>query len=205
VRHRTVHHRAGLALLVVASVLFAACRGDRNESGADSLSALKRPDASRLSPVRKSGVPDSAAMSRLALYLKSALITNAVNREDTLYTCVPDELPERHLALATFRVLGAASSGDSALASAEVTSVAEESLDTVAAISYVTTVRTRVDTLQWEMTRSVKNGQWGVCGFSRNGADFRIYGTDRQTRWIPPGNSWAAVKITAQKLQRQSR
>jgi hypothetical protein len=77
--------------------------------------------------------------------------------------------------------------------------VAEEIGDPHVAGKYVTTVRTRTDTLHWAMTRN-SSGKWGVCGYSREGLGFGHYGSDRDTRWTPSGFSWARVKQIAESV-----
>jgi hypothetical protein len=114
--------------------------------------------------------------------------------------CVPDGQTDRYATLARYQVLNSALRGDSVDASAEVVTVAEEVGDPHAASKYVTTVRTRVDTLHWVMTRDSTSGKWGVCGYPKEGLGFGHYGDDRNTRWEPRTASWAQVRQLAESL-----
>ena len=144
-------------------------------------------------------VADAEAMLRE--FLEGSLETTSPPIEtNALMACVPDGQTDRYLSLARYRVLESVLRGDSTDASAEVVSVAEETGHPRVANKYLTTVRIRIDTLHWVMTRARGSGRWGVCGYSKEGFGFGHYGTDRLTEWHPATSSWARVRQVAESL-----
>ena len=179
------------------AIAYSAC-GVRDSSN----HALARNDSVASGSVHgASGAEVRAAIDRLRAYLSSALVTNAQNREDTVYSCVPDYVAQSRYALARFRILGAIQQGDTIRATAEIVSVAQESDAATSRVHYVTHVGVRTDTLHWALTRASPSGSWGVCGYAAEDVDFRILGKDAQTTWQPPGASWASIKRTARSIQ----
>ena len=136
----------------------------------------------------------------LAAFLEGSLETSPPTETNLLMACVPDGQTDRYATLARYQVLNSSLRGDSAEASAEVVTVAEEGGDPHVANRFVTTVRIRVDTLHWLMARDSTPGKWGVCGYSKEGLAFGHYGDDRNTRWNPSMASWARVRQLAESL-----
>lgn len=148
----------------------------------------------------QSGQRVPQAEARLALFLKGSLETSPPTETNLLMSCVPDGQTDHYLTLAKFQVLGSVLRGDTVDAAAEVTTVADETGAPHAVNRFVTKVRVRTDTLHWDMTRDSSNGQWGVCGYSREGFGFGHNGSDATTRWLPEGESWPRVHQLAESL-----
>lgn len=184
-------------LLLIGALL--AC-GGRRDSSASAVDTSPRKAAS-LVTVQGSRVPEAEA--RLAAFLDESLETSPPTETNLLMACVPDGQTDRYETLARYRVLNSALRGDSADASAEVMTVAEEVGDPHFVGKYATTVRIRVDTLHWVMTRDSADSKWGVCGYPKEGVGFGHYGNDRNTRWNPPSGSWARVRQLAESLHVQ--
>lgn len=107
-----------------------------------------------------------------------------------LQACLPDEMPDRVLWLADSRVISLAVHGDSALARAEFTTVAEQVGSTSSYHGWTATQRVRTDTGTWKLVRVRDGGttpRWMVCGASVEGDDFARLG--REITWQPAGAS----------------
>jgi hypothetical protein len=180
----------------VLGVAVQACTAKRDSAAAGSDTNAR--EAKPTTAIQGGSVPDAEA--RLAAFLESALEFNARQDFESLMACVPDGQTDRYAALARYRVLGSSQRGDTVNTSAEIVTVAEETGDPHVAGGYVTTVRTRTDTLHWAMKADSSSGKWGVCGYSREGLSFGHYGSDRDTRWTPRGFSWARVKQIAESV-----
>lgn len=160
--------------------------------------------------VSKNGVPAShdsgthadAAVIRHKIdeYLKAAVITNSDTIPPELFSCDPEWATEQSLALATYRVLEPVIHGDTAVAAAEVISVATIDQSPNEAGRYVVRIQVRIDTLHWLMTHASPGAPWGVCGWSREGYSF-ARGTDTTVVWLSPGGSWQAVRTLADSVQ----
>lgn len=195
-RLESQNHRLVLLLLIGGSL---ACSGQR-DSAATVVDTSARKAVSSVAQ-RGGRVPEAEA--RLAAFLEGSLETSPPAETNLLMACVPDGQTDRYATLARYQVLNSTLRGDSADASAEVVTVAEEVGDPHAANRYATTVRIRVDTLHWVMTRDSTAGKWGVCGYSKQGLAFGHYGDDRNTRWNPASGSWARVHQLAESLHVQ--
>jgi hypothetical protein len=190
----TARSASHVALLLICGLIACSSQRDSKTEGVDTSGAKK--DAVLL----KQGGRVPQAEARLAAFLETSLETSPPTETDVLMACVPDGQTDRYATLARYQVLNSTLRGDSVDASAEVVTVAEEVGDPHAANKYVTTVRTRVDTLHWLMTRDSAAGKWGVCGYPKEGLGFGHYGDDRNTRWEPRTASWARVRQLAESL-----
>lgn len=177
--------------LCALSVIAACSPGDHRGAG----------DASTPAAKQDGRVPE--AEQRLAAYLEVSLVSApATHIElDTLMACVPENMSDPIFSLADYRVLSSRQRGDTADATAVVTTVAEETGDMKAADRRVATERVKQDTLHWTMVRDAK-GRWGACGRSKEGYDFGSYGTDANTRWQPPGASRKTMLALADSIRR---
>jgi hypothetical protein len=193
---RSPIHVLHLALSSLLALAACSCFGgaERTDSRDTGRSESLPPPADQ-----RARVPQAEA--QLAAFLERALETSPKQDFESLMACIPDGQTDRYVALAHYRVLGSTQRQDTVDATAEVVTVAEEVSDPHSASGYVTTVRIRRDTLHWVMTRHA-NDKWGVCGYPREGIGFGHYGTDRTTRWIPPGFSWARVRQLADSVAR---
>lgn len=183
-----------VALLLICGLI--ACSSQRDSKAA----RIDTTGAKRGAVVLEHGGRVPEAEARLAAFLEGSLETSPPTETNLLMACVPDGQTDRYATLARYQVLNSALRGDSVDASAEVVTVAEEVGDPHAASKYVTTVRTRVDTLHWVMTRDSVTGKWGVCGYPKEGLGIGHYGDDRNTRWEPRTASWAQVRQLAESL-----
>ena len=138
----------------------------------------------------------------LDAFLEASLITSGgLWWRDGFFTCNPDYVASSYLAVAWYRVLEVQESGDTAIAAAEVLSVAEEVGSPREAYGKVTTVRVKTDTLRWKMTR-FDDGSWGVCGYSVEDYGLGNMDDGRMTEWDPPGWSWPRVRALADSIRR---
>jgi hypothetical protein len=136
----------------------------------------------------------------MGAYLKAAVITTSDTIPPELSSCESDWVPEQSLALATYRVLEPVIHGDTAVAAAEVTSVATIDQSPYEADRYIARIQVRTDTLHWLMTHARPGAPWGVCGWSREWYSF-ARGTDPTVVWLSPDGSWQAVRALADSVQ----
>ena len=180
-------------ILAAAVAALTACGGSRDAR------ATQAGSASSAQSVAQGGrVPD--AEERLGAFLEGSLETSPPTETNALMACVPDGQTDRYLTLARYRVLTSALRGDSVDAAAEAVTVAEETGHPHAANRYLTKVRVRTDTLHWVMARDSASHKWGVCGYSKEGFAFGHYGSDNNTDWTPPKETWARVRQLAESL-----
>jgi hypothetical protein len=189
----------GLSGVTLAALLLTACgvRSDavpRLDSTAVAVATVSTRIAGSPSPAR---VPD--AERRLAMFLEGSQ-SGSSSGPDSLWSCHPDGMTDRYLTLATSRVLDSSQQGDTVIARAEVTTVASEVGDPKVAYRYVTTVRTRTDTMEWKMTRD-STGKWGVCDYPLQRVGFGNYGNDAHTTWKPAGYTWSRVERIADSIR----
>lgn len=146
----------------------------------------------------------ASAEEALATYLASAVGAFPANSRgrDSLQACPPDGMVDPLYTLAAFRILSSASQGDSALVTAEVTTVVEEGSDPHVDGRRVARVRLAMDTVTWKLTGG-DGRAWKVCGIGRGGYDFGHYGTDSNTTWRPPGSTWHQVQAVIDSLRAQ--
>jgi hypothetical protein len=134
-------------------------------------------------------------------YLTSSRIARTEHVADTLFSCDVVGLAERSLGLAWAQVLDVNVTGDSAKASAEVVSVAEQRESLLDPNMNTVTMGLRVDTLHWRLTKDTA-GRWGVCGYSSEGVDFMWGGLDVRRTWEPAGASLEAAKALADSVRK---
>lgn len=97
--------------------------------------------------------------------------------------------------MADYRVLRVVTTGDSAVASVELVTVAHETEHGVvgvdAGVYHEATLRLKTDTGHWELLRSAREtgGVWKVCGDAREGFSLFPAGRVGAVRWLPPGAS----------------
>ena len=147
--------------------------------------------------LRLGGVPE--AEIRLAAFLEGSLETNRRD-VDSLMNCIPDDESSRYVTLARYRILGSHLRDDTVHATAEVVTVAEQIGDSNTPKQFVTTVRTKVDTLHFALTRMYPGAEWGVCGFSVEGLEFGHTGSDQEAHWTRGTYSWSRVKQIAESV-----
>lgn len=193
---RSPIHVLHLALSLLLALAASSCFG-----GAERTESRDTGRSESLAPPVDQHPRVPQAEARLAAFLERALETSPRQDFESLMACIPDGQTDRYVALAHYRVLRSTHQQDTVDVTAEVVTVAEEVGDPHSATGYVTTVRVRRDTLHWVMTRGA-NDTWGVCGYPREGIGFGHYGTDRTTRWIPPGFPWARVRQLADSVAR---
>jgi hypothetical protein len=192
-----IHSRLRRYAAAFSLGLLAACT---KHKPADAARSPVAPDSSRLVGTTSDSALRIAA-ARLELYLSGALTTRPKLTFDSLQSGQPEGQTDRYVALATYRVLDTVWRDDTIEAAAEVVTVAEETGDPHSVNRYITTVRIRTDTLHWSMTRDSATGVWGVCGYPHEGVGFGHYGSDDQTKWEPPRQSWRRVRQMAESLQ----
>lgn len=168
----------------IAPIIAAACAGVLSSCGS-------------ANDARTGRVPEAEA--RLADFLKGAEESQVKYAYAPYVACQPQGMSDKYLAIGTFRILGSRVAGDSALVSALVTSVAEETKDPQVYDGYLATQRVRADSLHWMMTKD-SLGQWGVCGYSREGFGVGMYGSDSTIRWTPKGASFASIRSLAESI-----
>lgn len=176
----------------------------------DSRSAHGAVDSDRASGVQSRSatsidIPGDSARrsveSRFDAYLRIAMLTSPVGVPDSLISCDPDGETDNHLALARYRILSSQVQGDSALVTFAATTVAEVRPDTLVANREDATLRVRIDTLHWIMTRDSATKHWGVCGYSTEGVGFTHDSSDENVRWKPAGASWVRARALADSVK----
>jgi hypothetical protein len=135
------------------------------------------------------------------MFLEHALESKAPLSFEDYMSCLPNGQTDRYVTLAKYRILSTHKAVDSVRAVAEVVTVAEETGHPHKLDHYVTTVRTRTDTVHWTLVRDAR-GEWGVCGYSREGVSLGHYGDDTDTDWKPTISSWKRVREIVAEIQR---
>lgn len=137
--------------------------------------------------------------SQLAHFLSLAIATRVprVGRLDSVYTREEEEY-NRVRWLADFKVIGVALRGDSALATAVITTVADQ-VDR--GRGWVATPRIETDTAHWQMARS-RDGErrWLVCGDAVEG--FGVLMVGREVRWRPATASARTARAAVDSIRR---
>lgn len=149
---------------------------------------------------------DLDAEQRMALFL-DARVEHSTFDAGRYWSCPPDFVPKRRLALADYRVLSSAQRQDTVIAETEVTSVAEETLGSGRYHALIVAQRVQVDTLHWKLVRDTQHGHWGVCGYSIEGYDIGLHvpppGED--ISWRPEGASLESVRQLAESVRAAAR
>jgi hypothetical protein len=97
--------------------------------------------------------------------------------------------------LATYEVMEARLRGDTVVARASVTTVAEQDVDRRSFERFVARQRVRTDLLEWDV---IPTGDgWQVC----NGIRFGYRGADSLTSWLPQGTSIITARALADSLR----
>ena len=96
--------------------------------------------------------------------------------------------------LATWELLPFETRGDTVVARASVTTVAEQDIDGRRG-GFVARQRIRTDILEWDVYRTPE-GNWVVC----NGLRFGYVGADSLTRWVPEGASLESARQLADSI-----
>jgi len=143
----------------------------------------------------------AAARSVFEAFLNESRVTNENHVPDSLFTCDVPGMTDRRIGLASSEVLSVDLRGDSALASAWVVSVADETESGEVADLNVATIDVRTDTLQWRLTRNPQTGRWGVCGYSLEGVDFMWGGRNVRRTWRPQGASLERARAMADSIR----
>jgi len=190
------YRRAPAALL--AALLFAgssiACSGDSDaspaidERGIDTTAVLTMP-----------ATPEDSAHTRAAGEALVAWLDAAVERSDSVPTydvsgCDdPSAFPSR--LLAHYVLKESRLRGDTVVARASVTTVAEQDVDRRSFERFVARQRVRTDLLEWDV---IPTGDgWQVC----NGIRFGYRGADSLTSWLPEGTSIATARALADSVR----
>jgi hypothetical protein len=101
--------------------------------------------------------------------------------------------------LARFELLESSFRGDTVVGRAVVTTVADQDVDRIHPGYFVTRLRVRLDTLEWDVLRG-DSGEWVVC----NGLHFGLTAPDSLTTWRPSGASADAARALADSIGRMS-
>jgi hypothetical protein len=97
--------------------------------------------------------------------------------------------------LARYEVMEARLRGDTVVARASVTTVAEQDVDRRSFERFVARQRVRTDVLEWDV---IPTGDgWQVC----NGIRFGYRGADSLTSWLPEGTSIATARALADSVR----
>lgn len=98
--------------------------------------------------------------------------------------------------LARYELTASELRGDTVVARASVTTVAEQDVDRRARDRFVARQRVRTDVLEWDVIPV--DGGWAVC----NGIRFGYRGSDSLTGWVPEGASLHSARVAADSLRR---
>ena len=142
------------------------------------------------------------AEARMAALLDASVITYLDSTHvtpDSLFSCAIESASDPHKALAWSRVLGSDTRSDTVEVAAEIITVGRLSQRVEG--GYVMGVRVESDTLHWPMVRDSITGRWGACGFPREGYVFMRMIAGPDTRWDPPGASWAAIAAASDSVR----
>ncbi|MEP6992218.1 MAG: hypothetical protein ABJA80_14900 [bacterium] len=179
------------ASFALAALALAAC------VEAQSPNAAKRSLPHESAVVGTSVPPDS----QFARFLSLAIATRAprVGKFSDVYECRDSEALKDVRWLADYRILSVHTTGDSAVATAQVTTVARQH---DGATGWVADAGIRVDTARWRM-RNVAAGatkRWKVCGDAME--HFGVFMLGRTVRWAPAGSSAATAKAAVDSIRR---
>ena len=97
--------------------------------------------------------------------------------------------------LASFELLPATARADTVVGRAVVTTVADQDIDRQHPGYFITLVRVRSDTLEWDLLRT-ESGAWVVC----NGLRFGLDTPDSLTPWRPDGATAATARALADSI-----
>jgi hypothetical protein len=159
------------------------------------VACTNRPEAADQSATR---VPTAEAI--VGTYLEHARLGVSEVEPESLFACHPAGPTDKLLAPARGRVISSALRGDTALVRAQVLSVATVELAPDG--PYDVRQGLRTDTLSWGLIRRPGGGQWGLCGYSREGFDFvRLAKLGTTGRWLG-GASLASVTRLADSVAR---
>lgn len=120
-------------------------------------------------------------VATLAAYLEAARAGTAEAVPESLLACDVDWDAETGRALAAYRALDTEVYADTALARAQVITVADIVTPDTGTFRIVVPY-VRVDTLSWQLVKH--GGRWGICGYSRQGVGFA------RLRYLPSGTVW---------------
>ncbi len=187
--------RSVASLGIVLTLLITACSRKRPED------VVHGPTAGAVStPAAAVSVP--AAEHTLSAYLGRLLMPLPQVVPASLRTCEHWGEPDPQLALARFRILSSALQADTAIVRAEIVSAAEVTHGTGGV--YAVRERAETDTLSWSLLRTGAQGQWQVCGDSREGPGFiRLQFLGGPTRWLH-GTSLKRIQQLADSLASDS-
>jgi hypothetical protein len=197
--------------LQLLSIAFSICAGCAREHGGVYTERAKADttNAPHVTAGETASVQDpqvASAKKQFVRFLQRALETAPRTApkyvEVAIPECDPDGEQGDALWVASFNVLSVAPSGDDMIARAEVTSVAEQHLDTIAANRTVVLARIRADTLEWRMSQRPLGAQWRVCGFATNGYDLGSYGRPELIRYLPADMNRAKLLAEADSIER---
>jgi hypothetical protein len=151
--------------------------------------------------------PKETAESQFARFLSLSIATRETNRAkvDSVYTdgdikvggdvapCLAgDEAVSRWLA--DYHVLSVSSRGDTAIASAAITTAVREEAEPDGQ-SFVATPLIQEDTARWMLVRGADtHGKWMVCGPGASGQGFfALFKVGRTIRWANGGSARSAM------------
>jgi len=140
----------------------------------------------------------AAAEGVLEQYLAGALVNVSKAAPDSLFACERHGGGEPQLALGKYRIIGSEIRGDTAVVRADIVAVAQVELS----VDGPNDVRQGVtrDTLSWSLVPVPDSHRWGICGYSREGADFvRVEYLGQTARWLN-GASVAGIRRLADSV-----
>jgi hypothetical protein len=152
---------------------------------------MTRPPAT---PAESAMVRD--AQAALAAWLDASREPNLSTLPGPAEAC-DDAMPSFPSPLLAHHVPGTAElRGDTVVARAMVTTVAEQDVDRRSEGRFVARQRVRTDLLEWDVVPT--DAGWAVC----NGLRFGYRGADSLTRWMPEGASLATARALADSIAR---
>jgi hypothetical protein len=140
----------------------------------------------------------AAAEDVLEQYLARAVVNASNTAPDSLFACERHGGGEPQLALAKYRIIGSEMRRDTAVVRADIIAVAQVELS--AEGPYDVRQGVTRDTLSWSLVPVHDTRRWGICGYSREGADFvRVEYLGQTARWLN-GASVAGIRRLADSV-----
>jgi hypothetical protein len=145
--------------------------------------------------------------SQFTRFLTAALETTPARPDlfKDLQACLPDAPATASLWVGDFRIEPFEKHGDTLVARAQVTSVAEQKEDSATTPRFVVYARVKSEMLHWPMVLDSVSRTWKVCGFSEEGYDLGGYGLSTNTRFVPDNETRQSLLARVDSLRKAVR
>lgn len=169
----------------------------RSPAGGDDSAAVRAAEAALASWLDASllEAPHADAPDVAAPHVDGSPARTAVGSPGTIDECGESGATFPSPLLAHYELLTSMLRGDTVVARASVTTVAEQDIDRRAGDRFIVRQRVRTDVLEWDVIPT--DAGWAVC----NGIRFGYRGADSLTRWTPEGASLNTARVLADSVR----